>query len=297
MKNTELVLLDNLSTQRYSSLYDLPLNSKYSFIEADVIDFEFRRILNQDDIIIHLAAMTDAANSFKNAKLVENNNYRATENAAQACARAGAKLIMISSTSVYGTQEKLISENCSEEELKPQSPYAITKLREEKLVKQISQTENLKSVICRFGTIYGISPGMRFHTAVNKFCWQAVMGMPLTVWRGAYEQKRPYLNLNDAVNALELIIRKDLFKGDVYNVLSQNLSVKDVITTIQAFIPNLKIDFVNHEVMNQLSYEVSFEKFSALGYTAKGNLRKNIKSTIDLLKQSNTHSSLTINHN
>jgi nucleoside-diphosphate-sugar epimerase len=293
MKNTELVLLDNLSTQRYSSLYDLPVNGKYSFIEADVIDFEFRRILNQDDIIIHLAAMTDAANSFKNAKLVENNNYRATENAAQACARAGAKLIMISSTSVYGTQEKLVSENCSEEELKPQSPYAITKLREEKLVKQISQTENLKSVICRFGTIYGISPGMRFHTAVNKFCWQAVMGMPLTVWRGAYEQKRPYLNLNDAVNALKLIINKELFECDTYNVVSQNLSVKDVIDTIQEFIPNLKIDFVDNEIMNQLSYEVSFDRISALGYAVQGSLKSGIKSTIELLKQAQS-SKLTI---
>ena len=34
---------------------------------------------------------------------------------------------------------------------------------------------------------------MRFHTAVNKSCWQAVMGQPLTVWETAYGQKRTYL--------------------------------------------------------------------------------------------------------
>ena len=55
--------------------------------------------------------------------------------------------------------------------------------------------KGLKGVSCRFGTIFGASPGMRFHTAVNKFCWQAVMGQPITVWSTAYDQKRPYLEV------------------------------------------------------------------------------------------------------
>jgi nucleoside-diphosphate-sugar epimerase len=87
------------------------------------------------------------------------------------------------------------------------------------------------------------------------------------------------------VNALKLIINKELFECDTYNVVSQNLSVKDVIDTIQEFIPNLKIDFVDNEIMNQLSYEVSFDKISALGYAVKGSLKSGIKSTIELLKQ------------
>ena len=30
---------------------------------------------------------------------------------------------------------------------------------------------------------------MRFHTAINKFCWQAVLGQPLTVWTTAKNQQ------------------------------------------------------------------------------------------------------------
>ena len=65
-------------------------------------------------------------------------------------------------------------------------------------------------IILRFGTIFGISPGMRFHTAVNKFCFQASIGEPLTVWRTAYDQMRPYLYLNDAMKAFRLIINQSV---------------------------------------------------------------------------------------
>ena len=45
--------------------------------------------------------------------------------------------------------------------------------------------------------------------------------------------------------------------------------------------------------MNQLSYEVSFDKISALGYAVEGSLKSGIKSTIELLKQAQS-SKLTI---
>ena len=59
-------------------------------------------------------------------------------------------------------------------------PYAASKVRGEQLLEELGRTAGLRFVTCRFGTIYGVSPGMRFHTAVNKFCWQAAMRLPLT---------------------------------------------------------------------------------------------------------------------
>ena len=78
-------------------------------------------------------------------------------------------MIHLSSTSVYGTQKKMVDEDCPEEDLKPQSPYAATKLKEERLISKLVKEKSLKAVTFRFGTIFGVSPGMRFHTAVNKF--------------------------------------------------------------------------------------------------------------------------------
>ncbi|MDI6786230.1 MAG: SDR family oxidoreductase, partial [bacterium] len=137
---------------------------------------------------------------------------------------------------------------------------------------------------CRFGTIFGTSIGMRFHTAVNKFCWQAVMGQPITVWRTALNQKRPYLDLKDAVNAIRFIIQKDLFDGGVYNILTTNTTVGEIINIISSYIPDISIELVDTKIMNQLSYCVSNERFIKNGFEFKGSIERGIKETVYLLK-------------
>ena len=286
--DTKIVLIDNMMTQRYSSLFNLPAIGNFQFLEADIRKMDLKETLKDADAVVHLAAITDAAGSFDKAALVEANNFEGTEAVANACLETGTRLIALSSTSVYGTQNKVISEDCSPEELKPQSPYAQTKLKEEDLVVSLAQKKDLKGISCRFGTIFGTSPGMRFHTAVNKFCWQAVMGQPITVWETAYDQKRPYLDLTDASRALIFILNKDLFDGRIYNVLTLNATVRQIVETIQIFVPDLKVSFVESPIMNQLSYEVSCDRFESKGFKFSGDLKKQIGETISWLKNSNS---------
>ena len=280
----EIVMIDNLLTQRHCSLFNLPAEGKYRFIEADVLNTDLHSFVDGADVVLHLAAITDAASSFNNREQVENVNYNTTAKVAGTCKNAECPMIHISSTSVYGTQREIVDEDCSPEELQPQSPYAETKLKEESFLQALGTSGKLRFVICRFGTICGISPGMRFHTAVNKFCWQAVLGQPLTVWRTALHQKRPYLTLNDAMRAVAFIIKNDLFDQRIYNVLTENLTVNSIIGFIEQHIPHLDIQYVDIEIMNQLSYEVSNLRFREQGFEFKGSVGKDIAETIELLK-------------
>ena len=281
----EIIMIDNMMTQRFPSLFNLPPMGKYRFIEGDVTKMDLDIVFSGASVVIHLAAITDAAGSFDRAEELEENNYQSTVKVANACAKNGASLIALSSTSVYGTQNEVVDEDCSKEELQPQSPYAVTKLKEEKLISKLSKENGLRAIHCRFGTIFGVSPGMRFHTAVNKFCWQAVMGQPITVWNTAYDQKRPYLDLFDASRAIVFIIENNIFDGRIYNVLTQNSTVRHVVDSIQEFVPNLEVEFVDNNIMNQLSYEVSCDRFKSQGFTFSGDLRRGIGETISLLKQ------------
>lgn len=283
LPGSDIVLIDNMMTLRFPSLFDLPKTANYSFIESDVTKLNLNEVFKAADIVIHLAAITDAAGSFDKVEEVEANNYQATLKVASACTFTGAKLIAFSSTSVYGTQNDVVDEECSVDELKPQSPYAKTKLMEEELVTSLCKEKGLQAIICRFGTIFGASIGMRFHTAVNKFCWQASMNLPITVWSTAYDQKRPYLDLVDASRAICHIIRNDLFDGSINNVLSKNATVREVVEIIKDFVPDLEIEFVNSQIMNQLSYEVLSERFHSKGFTPEGELRRGINETIKLL--------------
>ena len=288
-KESEIVMIDNMMTQRFASLFKLPKAGNYSFIEGDVRLMDLNSLFNGADIVIHLAAITDATGSFDNATEVEENNYQSTLKVANACIDTGTSLIALSSTSVYGTQNDVVDEDCSENELQPQSPYASTKLKEEELISNLSKDKGLKAIHCRFGTIFGASPGMRFHTAVNKFCWQATMGQPITVWNTAYDQKRPYLDLLDASRAIIHIIENDIFDGRIYNVLTQNSTVRQVIDIIREFVPSLEVEFVDTKIMNQLSYEVLCDRFKSKGFVFSGDLKRGIKETILLLKNANKY--------
>ena len=63
------------------------------------------------------------------------------------------------------------------------------------LVQNYFDEQKVKTKTLRLGSICGTSPGMRFHAAISKFCYQASIGQPLTVWETALKQKRPFLSL------------------------------------------------------------------------------------------------------
>jgi nucleoside-diphosphate-sugar epimerase len=280
----EIVMVDNLLTQRYCSLFNLPAHGWYRFLEADVLKADLTAVFAGADVVVHLAAMTDAAGSFEIKDQVERVNFAGTERVAQACLQAGCALIFLSTTSVYGSQAETVDEDCPLCDLKPQSPYAKSKLRAERLLQTLGEKGGLRFITCRFGTIFGASLGMRFHTAVNKFCWQAVMGQPITVWRTALHQQRPYLDLDDAVQAIKFIIQRELYQRQVYNVVTTNAPVSRIVEIISLYVQDLSVQYVDTEIMNQLSYHVSNTRFKNLGFEFQGNLEQGINETIELLK-------------
>lgn len=280
----EVILLDDLSTQRYCSLFNLPPAVPFRFVKEDVCKGDLITLFKGIDVVIHFAAITNAADSFDIQDQVEAVNFAGTERVARACALNGCKLLFPSTTSVYGTQEDVVDEECSVAELKPQSPYADSKLKAEQLLQVMGEKDGLQFFIGRFGTIFGTSIGMRFHTAINKFCWQACTGQPITVWRTALHQRRPYLGLGDAIRSIDFIIKKKHFDSRIYNVLTENLSVNEVIESIRTLVPDLAVEFVDSKIMNQLSYTVSRERFLSLGFEFQDTLAEGITDTITLLE-------------
>jgi nucleoside-diphosphate-sugar epimerase len=286
-------LVDNLLTQRYSSLFALPDGIDFIFYQIDINSKEMRKIIENSDVLIHLAAVTDAEKSFEKINEVEEINKKGFEYVANLCADSGCSLLFPSSTSVYGSQNELVDENCFEEELKPQSPYADSKIYSEKLMAELAQKKGLKYVIFRIGTIFGYSIGMRFHTAVNKFIWQASTGQPITIWSTALNQKRPYCDLDDCIRAINFFAAKDCFDNQIYNIVTDNFTVKDIIDVIKKHVPEIQISFVDSPIMNQLSYEVSNKKSRGLGLTYNGNIEDGIRESLFKLRNVNANIEMT----
>ncbi len=280
----EVILLDDLSSQRYCSLFHLPSGVRFRFVEDDICTADLESLFSGVHTVLHLAAITDAARSFELAPRVEQVNYEGAERVARACGRTGARLVFTSTTSVYGVAEGTVDEDSPEDCLNPQSPYATSKLKAERLIQSLVEAGDLQAVVCRFGTIFGASPGMRFHTAVNKFVWQAANGIPLTVWKGAMSQKRPYLELGDAVRALDFVVRSGNADNGLFNVLTTNTTVSHIVHIIRERLPDTRVEYVESPIMNQLSYEVSRGKFRDLGFEFNGDLTRGIGEIVEWLQ-------------
>ena len=136
----------------------------------------------------------------------------------------------------------------------------------------------------RFGTIAGVSSGMRFHTAINKFCLYTALGKPLPIWRSMMNKPRPYLSLADAFKVIRFTVENNFFNNETYNILSNNLTLKEIISYFKRCKKIIKIKYENSKLINQYSYKVSNQKFTQKVFLLKSNIYYDIKSTLKMLQ-------------
>ena len=280
-KIKKTILVDNIKSNRFCSLFNFGKNNNLKFFLRDVNKKNSLKDFRNIDYVIHCASMTNAEKSFGKEKEMYKNNIDCLKNVIDFCKKNKSKLIHLSSTSVYGKQTDLVDEDCEEKYLKPQSPYADIKLIEEKML--IKNSNKLRYNTFRFGTIAGVSKGIRFHTAVNKFCLNASINESIFVYKTALNQYRPYLSLNDAFKVFKFCIEKDFFENEIFNALSGNYTVNQILQKIRKYKKNIKVKLVKSEIMNQLSYHVSSKKLENNGLFLKGNIDNDIKQTLKLL--------------
>ena len=275
----KIYIIDNLSTNRYCSLFNLPkTNKKIYFYQNDLSLKNALKNFKKVDVVLNLASFTDAEGSLKIKNKIYRNNLGIFDNILRYCKKNSSKLIHISSTSVYGEQRGLVDENCKK--LKPKSPYAEIKVKEENILKK----NKIRFVSYRFGTISGVSKGMRFHTAINKFCLYSVLGKPLPIWKSMMNKPRPYLSLRDAFKVIKFTIENNFFNNETFNILSENLTLKKIIGYFKKYKKTIKIKYEKSKLVNQYSYRVSSEKFTRKALLLKSNIYHDIKFTLKMFR-------------
>lgn len=277
----EIILVDNLSTGQNHIINNRNKKIKSSFYLINVNKIGSLNQFKKIDVIVHCASFTNAQNSFFQKENMYKNNLDCMFNVMNYCIKNKTKLIHISSTSIYGKNAKLIKEE-DKNFINPTSPYAKIKLLEEKMLKKNSN--KLSYTTLRFGTIAGVSKGIRFHTAINKFCFQAALDQKIEVYKTAYNQCRPYLSLKDAFKVFKFCIEKNYFKNSPINVLSGNFTVNDILKKIRKYKNDIQIKYVKVKIMNKINFMIDNSKLETLGVKLRSNLDKEIKETLNLFK-------------
>lgn len=184
----------------------------FRLCETDLRSESLDVLLEDIEVIFHLAAMPGLSASWTQFDLYMSCNLQGTQRLVEAARRrAGIRAFIHASTSsVYG-RDALGDESLP---LRPVSPYGVTKLAAEKLVLAYQAVFGLRAIILRYFSVYG--PRQRPDMGTHIFIEQIMRGQPITVF-GDGEQTRGTTYVADCVEATVLAAERGE-PGDVFNV-------------------------------------------------------------------------------
>lgn len=280
-KNINLTVLDTISNNKITARNFLDHNN-VGFYEATTsgsIDKKIKAL--NVDLIIHMAAKLDHIEKGIIFSKYSTRNNEMTQNVVDYCSQENIKLIYPSSTSVYHRLEGKVDETSNVQN--NTYNYSTSKIFDEQyLLKKAS--DNLKYTILRLGSVHGYSMSMKFNTSVNKFCWNYARNIPLPIWSGSLQTVRPYLSLDDFIRAILFIISKNMFEGQVYNLVTNSYSTSQIIQFIEKCggkTAQLEyIDVGEHEFK---SIYTSTEKIKHEGFQFFGSIEKDIRDVLKYL--------------
>jgi UDP-glucose 4-epimerase len=214
-KGYYVYVLDDLSTGDFENV-----NKKAEFVRGKLSDYYFLRdLVKEVDFIFHEAAVTKVAASFdKYAEHVET-NINGTINVLRAAENIGVKkIVMASSASVYGDNDKL---PIKEDILKnPLNPYAVTKLAAETLALQLCPRWGVDIVVLRYSNVFGPRQQFTPYAAAITNFFNLLIKKDQPVIFGDGTQTRDFTYVDDVVNANLIAIENEI-KCDVFNVATQ----------------------------------------------------------------------------
>ncbi len=150
------------------------------------------------DVIVHLAASTGVGPSVEDPSNDMSNNVIGTINMLEAARQCNVKrFVFASSGGAVGECEPPIHEEIAP---RPVSPYGAGKLTGEGYCSAYFRTFGIKTIMLRFGNVYGIGSG-RKNSVIAKFIKQALSGNKLEIY-GDGTQTRDFIFINDLISAI-----------------------------------------------------------------------------------------------
>ena len=255
-------------------LYEESYRKPVPFVFGDIRDHtKLKKYLDWADVVIWLAELVgDPACSLNESLTREINN----DSVRFLRRNFDRRIIYMSSCSVYGAGDEILTENS---ELNALSFYAKSKIENEKTL------VNSNSICFRLGTLHGISDAfsrIRFDLVVNTLVMRAIFHNKVVVFGG--EQYRPLLHVRDVAKAISMVLDKE--NTGIYNLHADNMTIIDVAKRIKIYFPKLEIDVTETMFQDNRNYKVSSDKArNELGFNPVLTLDNAIVELKELLEE------------
>lgn len=257
----EVWALDDLSTGRLENLRTFERHPRFRFLEGNVMDQSLvTGLVAQCDRVFHLAAAVGVKYVLENPLRSLITNIRGTESVLQACAEHGRRVVVFSSSEVYG---KGVSVPFSEDDDRLMGPthklrwsYAAGKAVDECLAQSYWQQQQLPVTVVRCFNTCGPRQSSAYGMVIPNMIQRALRNEPILVY-GDGQQSRCFSSVADVVRGVLMLVEGPGTEGEIYNigtdeevtVLELALRVRDVCGSTSA------IEFVPYEDIYGSSFE------------------------------------------
>ncbi len=307
--------------------FDEHFGARLHFTDGNLLDYEhLKKALRdfQPDAVVHLAEMPSAAYSMIDAAhsaYTQQNNVIGSLNLLWAIKEScpEAHLVKLGTMGEYGTPDLDIPEGFFEVEFRgrtatlpfprqPGSIYHLSKVHDSHNTLFACRIWGLRSTDIMQGVVFGshTQPDMRlntrldfdqcFGTVINRFCCQAVINHPLTIY-GAGNQKRGFLPLNDSLQCITIAIENPPEAGEyrVFNQFEACYSIEELAHIVQQVageyglnIPVQNFDNPRKEAENHY-YNPDRQKLIELGYRPTHDIEPEIRVMLAALIPQSRH--------
>jgi len=188
-------------------------SGRFRLVEGDLLELDLGLLLRGVEAVAHLAGEPGVRSSWgAGFEVYLRRNVLCTERLLEAVWRAGTpRFVLASSSSVYGPDGgRPVAED---HPLRPASPYGLSKLSAEELVRLYARERGVRGTVLRYFTVYG--PRQRPEMALSRFIAAAHAGRPVEVF-GDGGQVRDMTYVSDAVEATVAALERGA--GGAYNV-------------------------------------------------------------------------------
>jgi UDP-glucose 4-epimerase len=225
-RGERVVLLDDLSTGQLENVDHLSGDQRVTFVQGSVLDYPLVEKLAADvDVIVHLAASVGVQLIVSHPLESLLNNVRGTEIVLDAAHRHGRKVLVASTSEIYGKNAtgplREDSDRILGSPFVSRWAYATSKAVDEILAHEYWRQRGLPTVVVRLFNCAGPRQTGAYGMVLPRFVRQAIAGDDVTVY-GDGSQRRCFCHVADTVEALLRLLDIEDAVGDVFNIGARN---------------------------------------------------------------------------
>lgn len=296
----EVVGIDNLSMGRIENLAEALKNRSFRFLQRDVtLPATFEDLATDFDVVVHLAAfkIPRYGKAIDTLKI----NYQGTETALEFARRLNCKIVLASTSDVYGRNPKLpFSEEGTDHVIgsskAPRWAYAVSKLFDEHLALAYQDAYGFPVVLLRFFGSYGPNQNTTWWGGPQSVFIDCVLNDKPIPIHGDGSQTRSFTYVSDTVEGIYQSMLRAEANGEIINIgNTEEITILELARRIHRLAgksgePN--VQFIPYESFSGKKYEDVMRRVpdtalcaKLLGVRAKVGVDEGLARTIEWQRQ------------